>query len=86
MISEEEALGYWRAARAAKVGIALRTNHRSNLATRLYSIKARHREEDFTGLRIKFSNNEVWIVHEELDQPMKVDPIKPMQEGDLDSL
>jgi hypothetical protein len=87
MISEQEALDVWRRAKADPVGIAFRTDNRHNLMQRLYLIRARHREEDFSDMMLRngAAEDEVWVVHRPVTGPAPI-PMKPLSEEDLDDI
>jgi hypothetical protein len=83
MISEDEGLNIWRQALQHPFGIAIKTDNRFNLTQRLYQIRARHKDEDFSGLMLANApdQSEVWVIHRPVQKP-----IKPMSEEDLDDL
>ena len=85
MLSEADGLDIWRRAQKSQHGIAFRTDNRQNFTQRLYQIRARHREEDFTNMMLVNGpeQNEVWIIHRPI---FKANPIKPMSEEDLDGI
>jgi hypothetical protein len=87
MIPEAEALGYWRRAAEEPVGLALQTDHRRNLITRLFEIKVKYKDEDFSDLVVAYGTeqDEVWIIRRDMHK-LKAEPIKPMSEADIEAL
>ena len=83
MISDADGLALWREASEHPVGICVGTDNRNNLMQRLYQIRARNKDEDFTGMMLVHGKelNEVWIMH----RPT-ASQIKPMKEEDLDGI
>ena len=83
MISENEALDLWHRALSLPMGLAIRTDHRENLRSRLYQVRARAEEPELYDLQVGFCKRADWmLIH------FKTGPIntKPLEEADLDSL
>lgn len=88
MISEAEALNIWRKARDHPVGVCLNTDQKRNLISRLYNIRLRHKDEDFSMLIVYQGEyeDEIWIIQRDKYICPKAPAIKPMDEADIESI
>ena len=86
MISEADALALWRQALEDPVGLAVRTDHRRNLMSRLYNIRAKSGNDDLYVLKIELPQDEAWLWITKKPQRATNGAVKQLTEADLDSL
>ncbi len=86
MISEADALDLWRQALKAPLGLAIRTDHRRNLMSRLYNIRAKSNDDDLYVLKIELPQDEAWLWITKKPQQNEQAEVKQLTEADLDSL
>jgi hypothetical protein len=84
LISEADALALWRKALTDPIGLAVRTDHRRNLMSRLYNVRAKSKDDEIYALKIELPLDEAWLWIRR--KPQQMAPVKQLTEADLDSL